>query len=70
VWLTAAVRGRDNPAFCKEGSDHPSAKLFPLKESSRQLAILDPKKLSPNPLCNPLCTMYTAVHGSVCEARW
>jgi len=23
VWLTAAVRGRDNPAFCKEGSDHP-----------------------------------------------
>jgi hypothetical protein len=42
VWLTASVRGRDNPAFCKEGSDHPSAKLFPLKESSRQLAVLDP----------------------------
>ena len=33
VWLTAAVRGLDNPAFCKEGSDHPSAKLFPLKQS-------------------------------------
>src|SRR5271166_4098276 len=45
VWLTAAVRGRDNPAFCKEGSDHPSAKLFPLKESSRQLAMLDPKTM-------------------------
>ncbi|HEV8679381.1 MAG TPA: hypothetical protein VGQ90_08405 [Stellaceae bacterium] len=42
VWLTASVRGRDNPPFCKEGSDHPSAKLFPLKESSRQLAMLDP----------------------------
>jgi len=39
------VRGRDNPAFCKEGSDHPSAKLFPLKESSRQLAMLDPKTM-------------------------
>src|SRR5580700_3370394 len=45
VWLTAAVRGRANPAFCKEGSDHPSAKLFPLKESSRQLAMLDPKTM-------------------------
>jgi hypothetical protein len=45
VWLTAAVRGRDNPAFCKEGSEHPSAKLFPLKESSRQLAMLDPKTM-------------------------
>src|SRR6202049_1679991 len=27
---------------CKEGSDHPSAKLFPLKQSRRQLAMLDP----------------------------
>jgi hypothetical protein len=42
VWLSASVRGRDNPAWCKEGSDHPSAKAFPLKESSRQLAMLDP----------------------------
>ena len=45
VWLTASVRGRDNPAFCKEGSDHPSAKLFPLNQSSRQLAVLDPKTM-------------------------
>jgi hypothetical protein len=45
AWLTAAVRGRDNPAFCKEGSDHPSAKLSLLKESSRQLAMLDPKTM-------------------------
>jgi hypothetical protein len=28
------------------GSDHPSAKLFPLKESSRQLAMLDPNPLT------------------------
>jgi hypothetical protein len=42
VWLSASVRGRDNPAYCKEGSDHPSAKAFPLKQSSRQLAMLDP----------------------------
>ena len=28
VWITSAVRPPDNPAFCKAGSDHPSAKLF------------------------------------------
>jgi hypothetical protein len=45
VWLSATVRGVDNPAFCKAGSDHPSAKAFPLKESRRQLAMLDPKTM-------------------------
>ena len=30
VWITSAVRPPDNPAFCKAGSDHPSAKLYPL----------------------------------------
>ena len=29
VWLTASVRGADNPAWCKAGSDHPSAKSVP-----------------------------------------
>ncbi|MQA28672.1 MAG: carboxypeptidase regulatory-like domain-containing protein [Luteitalea sp.] len=43
LWLTAAVRGPDNPAFCKEGSDHPSARLFPLERSNRHLAMLDPR---------------------------
>jgi hypothetical protein len=43
VWIAASVRGRPNPAFCKQGSDHPSAKVFPLNESSRQVAVLDPK---------------------------
>src|SRR5262249_56593928 len=45
VWLAASVRGQDNPAFCKKGSDHPSAKLFPLDKSSRQVAVLDPKTM-------------------------
>ena len=35
VWLAATVRDRDNPAFCKQGSTHPSAKAFPLQQSSR-----------------------------------
>ncbi len=43
VWITSAVRGPDNPDFCKEGSNHPSAKLTPLARSGRQLAMYDPK---------------------------
>jgi hypothetical protein len=45
LWLSATVRGMDNPAFCKQGSDHPSAKLFPLEKSARQVAMLDPKTM-------------------------
>lgn len=45
VWFAAAVRGIDNPAFCKQGSDHPSAKVFPLDRSGRQVSMLDPKTM-------------------------
>ncbi len=43
LWLAATVRGPANPDFCKAGSDHPSAKLFPLERAVRHLAMLDPK---------------------------
>ncbi|HEY2852829.1 MAG TPA: carboxypeptidase-like regulatory domain-containing protein [Gemmatimonadaceae bacterium] len=43
VWITSTVRPPDDPAFCKEGSGHPSARLFPLNRSGRQLAMYDPK---------------------------
>jgi hypothetical protein len=43
VWITSAVRPADNPAFCKEGSDHPSAKLFPIARAGPHLAMYDPK---------------------------
>jgi hypothetical protein len=43
VWITSAVRPFDNPDWCKAGSDHPSAKLFPLNRSGRHLAVWDPK---------------------------
>jgi hypothetical protein len=48
VWITSAVRPPDNPDFCKEGSTHPSAKLFPIERASRHLAVYDPstKKLT------------------------
>jgi hypothetical protein len=42
LWLTSAVRGPDNPAWCKEGSTHPSAKAFPLQRNGRQLLMYDP----------------------------
>ena len=32
-----------NPDFCKAGSDHPSAKLYPLNNAGRHLAMYDPK---------------------------
>jgi hypothetical protein len=43
VWLTSAVRPPDNPAFCKEGSTHPSAQLSPVARAGRHLAVYDPK---------------------------
>jgi hypothetical protein len=43
LWLAAAVRGPDTPAFCRQGSDHPSAKLFPMERTVRHLAMLEPK---------------------------
>jgi hypothetical protein len=43
VWITSAVRPSANPDFCKEGSSHPSAKLFPLNSAGRHLQVYDPK---------------------------
>jgi hypothetical protein len=45
VWFAAVARGPDNPDFCKKGSDHPSAKLFPLERTNRQITMLDPKTM-------------------------
>src|SRR5688572_9622935 len=44
VWITSAIRrGENQPDFCKAGSTHPSARFFPLEQSSRHLAMYDPK---------------------------
>ena len=37
VWFTSRVGAAANPDFCKKGSDHPSAKVFPLEASTRHL---------------------------------
>ena len=43
VWITATVRPPDNPDFCREGSNHPSAKAFPLEKSYRHLGYYNPE---------------------------
>jgi hypothetical protein len=42
VWLTARIRGPENPDFCREGSTHPSAMLYPKDRTGRHLAVFDP----------------------------
>jgi len=54
VWFTTRVRAPENEAaFCKTGSNHPSARQFPLERSGRQLAVYDPKtgKFTPIDTC-------------------
>jgi hypothetical protein len=43
VWFTSRVRPPANPEVCKKGSDHPSAKLFPVEQANRHLSMYDPK---------------------------
>jgi hypothetical protein len=42
LWITSAVRPAENPAFCKEGSSHPSAQLTPVARAGRHLQMYDP----------------------------
>ncbi|HXV86223.1 MAG TPA: carboxypeptidase-like regulatory domain-containing protein, partial [Gemmatimonadales bacterium] len=42
LWLTSAVRPPDNPPFCKQGSNHPSAQVTPVERAGRHLALYDP----------------------------
>jgi len=41
-WFAARVRHPGNPDFCKKGSSHPSAKVFPINDSGRHLSMYDP----------------------------
>jgi hypothetical protein len=43
VWYAARIRPQANPDLCKQGSDHPSAKMFPINTSNRQVVMLDPQ---------------------------
>ena len=49
IWISqydsagTAVRPAEQPAFCKEGSEHPSAQRFPIDRVGRQIAVWDPE---------------------------
>jgi len=43
VWIAARVRPNQTSPFCQEGSSHPSAKAFAIKQSGRQMQMYDPK---------------------------
>ncbi len=43
VWVTSSIRGKTDPAYCKEGSNNVFAKNDPLDESIRQLSFYDPE---------------------------
>src|SRR4029450_3999473 len=45
VWVAAGGGGPKNPEFFQKGSDHASAKLFPLERTNRALTFLDPKTM-------------------------
>jgi hypothetical protein len=43
VWVAARIRPNQTAAWCRQGSDHPSAKAFPINQSGRQMQLYDPK---------------------------
>ena len=43
VWVAARIRPNTTPAFCQQGSSHPSAMAFPIAQSGRQMQLYDPK---------------------------
>jgi hypothetical protein len=43
VWIAARIRPNETPAFCRQGSNHPSAMAYPLNQSGRQMQLYDPK---------------------------
>ena len=43
VWLTTRIRHPDNPDWCREGSDNPYAKYFPINRAGRHTGYYDPE---------------------------
>ena len=43
VWIAARVRPAETPAFCQDGSSHPSAQAFSIERSNRQMQLWDPE---------------------------
>ena len=43
VWVASRIRPNQTAAHCRQGSNHPSAMVFPITQSNRQMHLYDPK---------------------------
>ena len=50
VWAASRIRQNATMPWCQAGSEHPSAKAFPLTQSGRQLELYDPKTKQTTPI--------------------
>jgi len=50
IWAASRIRQNATLPWCQAGSDHPSAKAFPLMASGRQLELYDPKTKQTTPI--------------------
>ena len=70
VWMTTSVRATANPAFCQDGSSHPSARLTPLKTSGRQLGVYDPKTKQFTPISTCFGTHHLVFAEDATNTLW
>src|SRR5438874_2132654 len=70
VWFTSRVRPPANPGFCKKGSDHPSATLFPLEQSNRHLSMYDPKTRKITLISTCFSTHHLVFAGDANNTLW
>jgi len=61
VWAASRIRQNQTQPWCQAGSDHPSAKAFPINQSGRQLEMYDPKTNQ----THPIDTCYTWGHANL-----
>ena len=60
VWAASRIRHTATRPWCQAGSDHPSAKAFPINQSGRQLELYDPKTKT----TTPIDTCYSWGHAN------
>ena len=70
LWMAATGHGPDNPAVCKRGSDHPSAKVFPLDRSQRRVALYEPKTGKYTPLLTCFQTHHLQFGYDANDTLW
>ena len=63
VWAAGRVRKPQTSDWCRAGSDHPSAKLFPINQGQRGLIMWDPKTQKET----TIDTCYTWGHVNIDE---